>query len=150
MKAKNARDTKKFRKARAKIIITTTALVTGALAVALVLAVLLFRAGGSHAIMLTDGLALDEDVCAGKGIMEQVTVFHSPECPACRMTLPQLREAEAETGYRFEYIDVDADGERVSQLGMLPVFIPTYIIKCRVHVGFATKDQIKALILEDQ
>lgn len=132
---------------RAKIIIASAALVAAGLIVACILAGLVLRAGGSQAIMLTDGLTLDGAVCAEKGLMDQVTVFHSPECPACRLTLPQLQEAEAETGYRFEYIDIDAGRERLSELGMMPVFIPTYIIRCSVHVGYATKDQIKALIL---
>ena len=147
MKGINASDAKKSRKKRAKIILTTALLVSGALTVAMILAVLLFRSGGSHAIILSDGLALDEEVCAEKGIMDQVTVIHSTGCPACRLTLPQLQEAETETGYKFEYIDIDADRERLSELGMLPQFIPTYIIRCTVHVGYATKDQIKALIL---
>ena len=98
-------------------------------------------------ITLTDGMVLDQQVCAARGIEGQVTIFHSPGCPACRATLPVLQEVERETDMRFEYIDVTDDKGRMKELGMMPTLIPTVIIRCKVHVGFQTKEQFESLIL---
>jgi len=97
-------------------------------------------------IILKDGLALDDDVCAAKGISDQVTVYHSTDCGACKATVPVLKEIESASGKRFEFIEITANRDRMMQLGMMPEFIPTVIINCKVYVGYRTKDQFLNLL----
>jgi len=96
--------------------------------------------------ILNDGDVISDAVCASKGLDGQVTVFHSPTCPVCVATLPILEEVQNETGYRFEYIDTRENRTRIYQLGMAPAYIPAVIIKCRVYVGYRTKEQFISLM----
>jgi thiol-disulfide isomerase/thioredoxin len=102
--------------------------------------------GGDDLLVLTDGMELDGALCASTGLDGQVTVFHSPYCPACQKTVPVLEDIENETATKFEFIDTSSDRERIYELGMAPQYIPAVIINCRIHVGYRTKAEFLELI----
>jgi thiol-disulfide isomerase/thioredoxin len=97
--------------------------------------------------VIDEGSVLEPAFCKSKGLDAQVTVFHSPSCPACRQTVPVLEEIRDETGAKFEFIDTTKDAERINQLGIVPGHIPAVIINCRVYVGYRTKEEFEELIL---
>ena len=101
---------------------------------------------GDGVVTLEDGMVLEQSLCASKGIENSVIVFHSLSCGACLRTVPVPKELESELGREFEFIDIAADKERVDELGLVPTLIPTTIIKCKVHVGYKTKDEFRRLI----
>jgi len=102
--------------------------------------------GNGNVQVISDGTVLEQSFCSSKSLDKQVTVFHSPECPACRSTVPILEQIQNETGVSFEFIDVRADTARISELGIKPEYIPAVIIKCNVYVGYKTKEQFESLI----
>ena len=102
--------------------------------------------GNGNVQVISDGTVLEQSFCSSKGLDTQVTVFHSLECPACRSTVPILEEIQNETGARFEFIEVSTDTARISELGIKPDYIPAVIIKCKVYVGYKTKEQFESLI----
>ena len=102
--------------------------------------------GGNGNIIIDEGSVLDQSVCESKGLAEQVTVFHSPTCGACKVTVPVLEEIERESDVRFEFIDVSTQRDRIDELGIAPGHVPAVIIKCRVYAGYKTKEQFEELI----
>jgi thiol-disulfide isomerase/thioredoxin len=122
------------------------------------LAVLLLAASGcttappvtevNGTIILSDGTVIPSDVCEAKGIENSVLVFHSPECPACRQTIPILQSIKNETGKDIEFLDVTSANDRqaAEKLGMMPDYIPAVVIKCRVYVGYRDKAEFLRLM----
>ncbi len=100
----------------------------------------------SDLTVIEDGTALDPAYCLSSGLSSQVTVFHSLNCGACKLTVPILAEIERETDVRFEFIDVSADRQRMYDLGIAPSHVPTVIINCRAYTGYKTKDEFMGLI----
>lgn len=103
---------------------------------------------GNGTLIVSDGTAIPAGICEEKGLSGKVTIFHSPECPACRQTVPILNGIENETGRDFEYIDVTAAAgkERMKELGIAPTHIPAVVIRCSVYVGYRSKGEFMALI----
>jgi thiol-disulfide isomerase/thioredoxin len=102
---------------------------------------------GNGGIQVIDnGDVLDQAFCQSKGLDSQVTVFHSPTCPACLRTVPVLEEIENETDVKFEFIDLTTGDERVKELGITPGHIPAVIIECEVYTGYKTKQQFLDMI----
>jgi thiol-disulfide isomerase/thioredoxin len=104
--------------------------------------------GGNGTLVLSDGMVIPQDVCTAKGIGTSVFVYHSPECPACRQTVPVLQQIVNETGKDIEFIDItSAEGkERMAQLGMMPDYIPAVVIKCHVYIGYKQKAEFLRLM----
>jgi thiol-disulfide isomerase/thioredoxin len=124
---------------------------TNQLALAIAFLALVLASGclsgiGSDLMVIDDGTVLDPAFCESSGIASHVTVFHSPECGACRVTVPVLEEIESESDVIFEFINVDEDRERMEELGMAPGHIPAVVIKCRVYTGYKTKKAFMELI----
>ena len=102
--------------------------------------------GNENVQVISDGTVLEQSFCSSKGLDTQVTVFHSLECPACQRTVPVLVEIRNQTGAKFEFIDVRSDTARISELGIKPDYIPAVIIKCKVYVGYKSKEEFESLI----
>jgi len=100
-------------------------------------------------IVLTDGITLSPADCSVRGLQDKVLVIHSPNCPACRQALPLLEELQNETGVEFEYIDITTDAglKRVDQLNITSEYIPDVIAKCKVSVGYKSKEEFRDMIL---
>ncbi len=98
-------------------------------------------------IILSDGMTLAKDQCASRGIEDMVVVFYETGCPACEQAVPVLREIEKDIpGKGFRFLNLMNDRESVEELGLVPSYVPTVVINCRVYVGVRAKEQYLSYI----
>ena len=93
-------------------------------------------------ITLSDGMVIPAGQCSSRGIEDAVVVFYSPGCPACERALPELEElADEMPDDDFRFINLGTDREELDKLGLVPVYVPTVVIDCKVYVGARTKEE---------
>lgn len=97
-------------------------------------------------IIINDGDIIQD--CSQRGIEGKVLVIHRRGCSACAIAVPRLQELESELNMNFDFYDlvIDQDKENLLEIGTVPLYVPTVIIDCEVHVGVLTKEEYKSLI----
>lgn len=92
---------------------------------------------------------IPNDVCINAGIKNSMIVIHKTGCPACQEVLPFLYELETEMGLTFEYINIATpEAQRLTEMGIMPYYVPTVILGCNAYVGSHSKEQYKGFIDE--
>ena len=81
-----------------------------------------------------------EGQCMERQLQDKVIMIYSPTCPVCEATKPILLEAAGEKGVSVEEINLLNDRQRLDELGVLPYYVPTTIIGCKVFVGMEDKE----------
>jgi len=104
------------------------------------------KENGAELVIIENGDDVPAKLCTKNQQNNKVIVFHSENCPACRLTVPILEDIQSETTVEFEFIDTENDRERIDELGFATGHIPGVIIKCRAYVGYKQKQDFLDLI----
>lgn len=120
-----------------------------ALLLAIVILLILFFIPKFHhnqeRIVLEDGSILPPKICQELG---EIVVIHEAGCPACAIAVPRIQEIEREVGVKVTYFDlaIDEDKNKILTKELIPVAVPTVLIKCKAYVGVRNKEEYLKLI----
>ena len=113
-----------------------------------IIALFAFVLNKSSEVLLIDGAIIPSNLCAQ---IPEVIVIHREGCSACAIALPRLEELEQELEMEFKYYDssIIEDAQEIRDKGLIPQYVPTVIINCKVFIGALSKEQYKSLILAE-
>lgn len=116
------------------------------IAVIAIVVFFVFILNKSSDVLLTDGATVPAEICA---TINKVTIISREGCPACGIALPRLEELEQELNMQFKYYDTSIieDAQEIKDKGLIPQYVPTVIINCKVYIGALEKEEYRNLIL---
>lgn len=84
---------------------------------------------------LDDGMILNKSVCSKLG--EGIIFIYSESCAHCQKMEPIMKD------FNVTYLELYSNLSYLNGMGLYPKAVPTIIIKCKVHLGEMTKEQIE-------